>query len=205
MPRRYQMRVRAASAAATRARILEAAHRLLARPGGGALALHEVAEAAGVTRATIYKSLGGRPALLAAVFEDQGRLIGFERVRGAMQRPDPMEAVVATVRECCRAWGVMPEALRRTLALAALDPEIGAAVERYERYRQAEMGAVARRAWRAGHRARGVRGKDAAAAFAVITSFSAFDQLRLTHGIAAATSHLVRVARTMFGESTSEG
>lgn len=198
------MAARAATAAATRARILEAAHRLLARPDGGTLALHEVAEAAGVTRATIYQSVGGRPALLAAVFEDQGRLIGFERVRAAMQHPDPMAAVVATVRACCRAWAVMPDALRRTLALAAIDPEIGTQVQQYERYRQGEMARVATRAWLAGHRAPGLGRADVAAAFGLISGFAAFDQLRLTHPPAAATRHLVRMARSLFGDLSPE-
>ena len=59
---------RAGAAAGTRATILEAAHGLLDRREGGTLTLLEVAAAAGVSRATIYKSVGSRRALLAALF-----------------------------------------------------------------------------------------------------------------------------------------
>lgn len=68
---------------------------------GTSLSLIEVAAAAGVSRATIYKSVGSRPALLAAVFEDQGRLIQFDRMLAAAQVDDPVQAILATVRESC--------------------------------------------------------------------------------------------------------
>ena len=142
MGRSYDMRTRARVAAGTRASILEAAHRLLNQRDIPALTLQEVAAAAGVSRATIYKSVGSRVRLLAAVFEDQGRLIGFDRVLAAIQMDDPAVAVVATVRESCRAWSVMPDAIRKTLALAALDAEVGQLVRDYERHRRARLAAL---------------------------------------------------------------
>ena len=148
------MRTRARAAAATRAGILEAAHRLLNQRDSTTLTLQEVAAAAGVSRATIYKSVGSRVRLLAAVFEDQGRLIGFDRVLAAMEEANPARAVVTTIRESCRAWSVMPDAIRKTLALAALDEEIGQLVRNYERHRRARLAALARRVCGAGARER---------------------------------------------------
>lgn len=203
MGRSYDMRQRGQSAAGTRAGIIAAAHRLLGRREG-TLTLQEVAEAAGVSRATVYQSVGSRVALLAAVFEDQGRLLGYHRVLAALELPDPARAVVAAVRESCRAWAVMPEAIRKTLALAVIDVAAGELVERYERYRRAELAALARRAHRAGALGRGVSAQYAAVALALLTGFPAFDQLRLTHNPPQATRQLVRMARAALGISPNE-
>lgn len=199
MGRSYDMRTRARVAAGTRASILEAAHRLLNQRDSTALTLQEVAAAAGVSRATIYKSVGSRARLLAAVFEDQGRLIGFDRVLAAIQMDDPAVAVVATVRESCRAWSVMPDAIRKTLALAALDAEIGQLVRDYERHRRARLAALARRACRAGAPGTRPQVRDAAATLALLTSFTTFDQLRLEHDRRRSTDLLVRMAKALLG------
>jgi AcrR family transcriptional regulator len=158
-----------------------------------------VAAAAGVSLATIYKSVGSRVRLLAAVFEDQGRLIGFDRVLAAMQMDDPAMAVVATVRESCRAWSVMPDAIRKTLALAALDAEIGELVRNYERHRRARLATLARRVCRSGATATRPRVRDAAATLTLLTSFTTFDQLRFEYDTRRSTDLLVRMARTQFG------
>jgi AcrR family transcriptional regulator len=199
MGRSYDMRTRARVAAGTRASIVEAAHRLLNQRDSTALTLQEVAAAAGVSRATIYKSVGSRARLLAAVFEDQGRLIGFDRVLAAIQMDDPAVAVVATVRESCRAWSVMPNAIRKTLALAALDAEIGQLVRDYERHRRAGLAALARRACRAAAPGTRPRVRDAAATLALLTSFTTFDQLRLEHDRCRSTDLLVRIAKALLG------
>ena len=198
MGRRYDMRTRTRAAKATRAAIVEAAHRLLNQRDRTGLSLQEVAAAAGVSRATIYQSVGSRARLLAAVFEDQGRLIDFDRVLAAMQLDDPMAAVLATVRESCRAWSVVPDAIRRTLALAALDAEIGGLVRTYERHRRGRLTALARRVCRAGVGARR-RVRDAAATLVILTSFTTFDQLRLEHDTRRSTRLLVQIATTYFG------
>jgi len=204
MARSYDMGRRGQAAADTRASIIEAAHRLLNQRDGSALTLQEVATAAGVSRATVYKSVGSRRELLAAVFEDQGRLIQFDRVLSASRLDDPALAVIATVRESCRAWSVIPEAVRKTLALAVIDAEIGELVQQYERYRQAEMTALARRALKAGAVRPGLSLKDAAATLALLTGFPAFDQLRFEHDAAAATEHLVRIVTASLGINPHE-
>ena len=195
---------RAGAAAGTRATILEAAHGLLDRREGGTLTLLEVAAAAGVSRATIYKSVGSRRALLAALFEDQGRRMSFDRVLAAARIEDPARAVIATVRECCRAWAVIPLAVRRTLALAVLDDEIGALVARYEGYRRREMGALARRAHAARVTRPGLGAIQVTVALCLLTAFTTFDPLLLEHGARAASRHLVAIVRAALGIETGE-
>jgi len=178
MTRSYDMSTRSQGAQATRLRIIEAAHRLLGRPDGGSLSLQEVAAEAGISRATIYNRVGTRRDLLTAVFEDQGRLIGYDRVLAAMNLSDPSEAVAETVREGCRAWEVIPDAIRRTLALAALDEEIGELVAQFEAYRHSEIERLADRARPAA--ANDPWAENRSDALSLITSFRAYDHLRTT-------------------------
>jgi len=139
------MRRRAQAAQRTRAAIVAAVHRLLDGPDPSRLTLEEVARAAGVTRATVYTRFGSRRALLTAAFVDQGRLIQYDRVIAAMALDDPREALSRTLREVCRGWETIPQAIRRVLALAVLDPEIGEVVDGYERARQEQMASLASR------------------------------------------------------------
>jgi AcrR family transcriptional regulator len=192
------MRQRGQAAAQTRERIIAAAHALLDRADATALTLQEVAAAAGVTRATVYKSIGSRRELLTAVFEQQGERIGYDRVRAAGELADAGKALLETVRESCRAWARSPEAIRKTLALAVMDPEVGELVARYEGYRRAEMAALARRAYQSGALGEGVSAEHAGVVLGLLTGFAAFDALR-GDGVRAATRHLVRCARDALG------
>jgi AcrR family transcriptional regulator len=136
---------RGQAAALTRAAIVDAVHRLLDAPEAGQLTLDEVARAAGVTRATVYNQFGSRRALLTAAFADQGRLVRYDRVTAAAAIADPRQALRAVLREACRAWETKPQAIRRVLALATLDREIGEVAGHYEQARRAQMAALAAR------------------------------------------------------------
>ncbi len=205
MARSYVMRARQQSAAATRTRIVQAAHDLLDRPDGGRLTVQEVAAEAGVSRATIYNALGSRRELLSSVFVDQGRRIGFDSVLRALDLPDPAAAVLAVVRESCRAWAVMPGAIRRTLALAQLDQEVGELVAGYEADRRGRLTRLARRAKRAGVVPPAVSAREAATTLHLVTGFVTFDQLLLDHSAAGATAHLIRLTKRSLLEVSHSG
>lgn len=197
------MQRRGAASARTRSAILDAAHRLLNRPAGSGLTLEEVAAEAGVTRPTVYNQFGSRPALLAAVFEDTGRRIGYQRVRQAQALPDARAALAAALRELGRAWSRYPRAIRRTLALAVLDPEIGALVERYEGYRRAEMAAFAGRL--AAERVATARPlRRAADMLGALTGFTVFDALRGRGSVTAATKNLAWLVNAALGINDRE-
>ena len=195
MSRRYDMRSRQKAAEETTSRILAAAHALLDDPGGGPLALQDVADAAGVTRATVYNRVGPRRALLAAVFRDQGRRIGYDRVLEAMEREDPCRAVLETVRESCRAWRVMPTAIRRTLALAATDAEVRELVTGFEASRVQRIEALVGRVDAVDALPDGLDIRAATAALTLLTSFPAFDALPAD----AAAQTLSEMAERVFG------
>lgn len=197
MARSYDMTNRDRASDESRRTIVEAAHRLLERPDGGSLTLQEVAKEAGVSRATIYNRIGSRRDLLTAVFEDQGRIIEFDRVLRAMLLADPLEALVETVREGCRAWEVIPTAIRRTLALAVLDDEIGELVAQFEGYRRGEISALANRVLK--HSSVTIAPRRATATLVLVTSFGAHDQLRRGHSPDECSDFLTHLALETVG------
>ncbi len=67
--RPYRSALRAARAGDTRRTLLATAARLFAERGYVATSIDEIARAAGVSRATVFTSVGGKPALLKAAYD----------------------------------------------------------------------------------------------------------------------------------------
>jgi len=66
--------------------VIEAAWRLFAENGYAATSIEEVARAAGVSRATVFTSVGGKPALLKAAFDVA--LVGDDEPVSLPDRPE---------------------------------------------------------------------------------------------------------------------
>ena len=197
--RQYNQRRRADHVAHRRAAIVAAAHDLLDKREAPQLTLDEVARAAGVTRATVYNQFGSRSALLAAVFEDLGRVIHYERVQQAQTRENPREALEATIREACRCWSSRRVAIRRILALGVLDPEIDQLNQRYEMYRRAEISMLAERLRVAGLLGDHVSREDATAILGALTGPNAFELLDGETAPGLAADRLVHIAVSSLG------
>jgi AcrR family transcriptional regulator len=110
---------RDAQAAATRARVINAAQDLFERRGYTRTTVNDIADAAGVSPETIYKSLGGKSGLLDAILD--AAIAGPTGVPYDEQRvwqdiadlPTPSERLRAYVAFCC-------ETLRRTRPVHAI-------------------------------------------------------------------------------------
>ena len=89
MPRarkkRYESPLRKAQAQSTRMLVLDAARRLFAERGYVATSVDEIAKAAGVGRATVFASVGGKPTLLKQAY-DVG-LVGDDQPISLPDRP----------------------------------------------------------------------------------------------------------------------
>lgn len=81
--RAYTSELRAQQAEDTRARILDATTRVMAR-GIASLSIPEVAREAGVSVPTVYRHFGSKDELVAAVYPHVARRLGLDRV------PDPV-------------------------------------------------------------------------------------------------------------------
>lgn len=67
--RSYRSPLRARQARATRQALIEAASRLFVDRGYGATSIDAIADAAGVSRATVFTAVGGKPTLLKTAYD----------------------------------------------------------------------------------------------------------------------------------------
>ena len=185
MPRRYVLRARAKTAAATRRRMIEAARRVLTTGGVPRLDLADVAQEAGVARSTIYLSFGSRSAFLDAILEDSLARAGFGRLGEYFVLPDATEAMEKSLAQGSLVYAAEHAILRRMLLLAQLDPDAATLHGTRQRTRAASMRELARRL----HRQRVLRPRlsveVAASILFVLSSFEAFDQLYSGWGLNA--------------------
>ena len=108
--RRYSTVLRAEQTALTRRRILDAAGRLLVERGYHGTTLGAVADAAGVSVQTVYNVVGGKAALLKAVYDVT--LAGDDEPVPITERPEFRAAVEATTgRECLARYGALGRVL----------------------------------------------------------------------------------------------
>jgi AcrR family transcriptional regulator len=179
MPTRpYVSPIRDTAAAEKRARVVDAASRLLREQADlASFSLDAVGKAAGVTRLTVYNQFGSRRGLLEAVFDERARHGGLGRIAEAMAMEDPREGLDHLIEIFCDFWGSDP-ALGRLHAATALDPEFATAVaERNERRRKL-IGILVERLSRGGKQDAGNR-QDAVDLVFALTSHAMFDMLRV--------------------------
>jgi AcrR family transcriptional regulator len=140
--RDYRSELRAAQALQTRRSIVAAATRLFIEDGYGATTIDAIADAAGVSRKTVFTAVGGKLDLLKvaldwAVAGDDRPIAVADRdeMRQAMAQDDP----VALLRGCMRvtvAITARAAGLAQALEVAAgMDPAARDLVEQGERYR----------------------------------------------------------------------
>lgn len=179
--RTYVQTARAASAQATRERILQAAEASFDRGPLAAVRIDDVAKRAGVSRSTVYQLFESRAGVLVALAERLRQRAGFDRLVEASNHPDARESFRRAQRESCRMFAAFPELARSLFTLAGLDPDAVAAVAQLERGRRPGMRGLARRLREQGQLRDGVSVDEATELLTVATSFQAFDEL--FHGL----------------------
>ena len=176
MPRPYRATARAASAATTRSRILEAARGQL--PGALDISVDRIAAVAGVSAQTLYTHFGSKRGLLMAVIDavqrDAGLYADFDRV---WQSPDGETALRRMLGATFQLWdGAWPfvefsERARRT------DPEILRYMRDVDGYRLGNLRSITRQLALEGRLRNGLdAGAAADLAFALSTP-STYDEL----------------------------
>lgn len=140
MARRYSSEVRSEQRRASRQRVLDAARALLLRRGYGGATVEAIAGRAGVSVQTVYNTVGGKAAVLKAVYDCL--LAGDDEPVPIMERPavramraatDPREFLARYARMGRqmyeRAGPLLPIMLAEG---AAGDPEVGAFLDTIE-------------------------------------------------------------------------
>lgn len=195
-PRPYNSATRRESSQATRARIVAAAHALLADPVGvSAFTVDAVARRAGVSRMTVYNQFGSKAALLEAVFNllmVRGGIDGPQGMPSVFRVADPLDALETMFGVLSRYYSVDRTVKRRLHALAALQPDVAQALALREDRRRRGITTLLGRMGRADRGA----GPGLVDLLFTLTSFEAFDTLAgHTRGFAEAAPLLARAAR----------
>jgi AcrR family transcriptional regulator len=119
-----------------RTRILAAARAHLESDGFLNLTLDGLARESSVTRQTIYNLFGTKAGLLEALFDELAAAGGMHRMPEVMQQTRPDALLSAFVKVFTGFWSKDRLFIRRIHGIAAIDPELGAAVEARNRRRQ---------------------------------------------------------------------
>jgi AcrR family transcriptional regulator len=153
--RRYDSRLRADRARASRLRLVEAARRLFLQDGYPATTVAKVAASVGVSVETVYKAFGGKPGLVQAIAD--AALAGVGSVP-AETRSNELHRAESDPRAIIRGWGrltceVAPRIAPVLLLVrdASADPEMATLKNTLEAQRQARMTENARRLSEGGH------------------------------------------------------
>jgi AcrR family transcriptional regulator len=177
-PRTYRLGQRQTAVTETRARIVAAAHALLATPGGFAgFTIDGVAERAGVARMTVFNQFGSKIGLLEALFDDLAARGLKERLLPAFLRSEPRQALKDLIAAFASFWHAERIVIRRIRSLTVLDTDFEQAVRaRDERRREGLRSIVDRIAERYGKPAPAAR-EEIVGLLHTLTSFETFDHL----------------------------
>lgn len=137
--RPYRSALRLARAGDTRRALLATAARLFAERGYVATSIDEIARAAGVSRATVFTSVGGKPVLLKAAYDvalvgdsEAVPLVEREGSRLIRSEPDPrryLERYAELAAEIAGRIAIISEVVR---GAAGADPDARALYEKMQ-------------------------------------------------------------------------
>jgi AcrR family transcriptional regulator len=125
--------------AATRERIKAATRELLAEGNFHASTVEEVAERAGVSRATLYQHFRSRLELVDAICETFDENPALIELRGLVELADADEALARTIANALRFWSSEDGVLAQLYGVAAVDPAAQALVDRQRADRRSEL------------------------------------------------------------------
>jgi AcrR family transcriptional regulator len=176
MSTRPYLRRTNARSRATRVRINDAVRALLAEGSFHSSTMEEVAERAGVSRATLYQHFGSRLDLVDAVCEGFAENPALRRLRETVELADADAALDETIANTVAFWSSEHAVLRNLYDVAAVDPAAQHLVERQRADRRGEYERLVHTLARAGKL--GVPRKHALSVLLVLSSYDAYRELR---------------------------
>ncbi len=171
--------------APTRERIVAAVGELLDAGTFHEATVEEVADRAGVARATLYQHFGSRLGLVDAICETFGQSAELKALKAAADLESTPAALDELIAGCVRFWSVHERRLAPLYGVAAVDPAAARLVERQRSDRKRVVTGFAKRLAAEGRRLpAGVGEQRAVAALLVLTSFETYLELRGHAGLA---------------------
>jgi AcrR family transcriptional regulator len=199
--RPYRVQQRTNKAEQTRERIITTVRELLAEGSFHELTVEQVAERAGVSRATLYQHFRSRLELVDSMCETFDANPALMKLRSTVVLPDPDAALAQTIALSIQFWSTEDSVLASLYGVEAVDPAARALVIRQRADRRSELKRLAQHL-RTSKRLRiGVGEKRAHDLLMVFTSYETFRELRLS-GLSDArlTKTLQESARTLLLE-----
>jgi AcrR family transcriptional regulator len=176
--RAYRARAPRKRSTETRGRITAAVHEMLGEGVFQEATMEEIAERAGVSRATLYQHFGSRLELIDGVCEIMGANPALREIRRVVGLPDAVEALARMLAHAVRFWSTESAVLRELYGVVAIDPAARSFVERQREDRRGEVGRLAESLARGGHLRAGVTRRRAQAVLVLLTSFETYGELR---------------------------
>ncbi|WP_214321241.1 TetR/AcrR family transcriptional regulator [Nonomuraea sediminis] len=140
--RAYTSQLRAEQARRTRKQIVDAAAALFAERGYGATTIDAVAEAAGVSRKTVFTSVGGKVELIKLAYDfaiagDDAPepMVQREAIRALQAEPDPRKVLTAYAALVTEIDGRITPVYVALAGAAQVDPDAAALFEELQRQR----------------------------------------------------------------------
>jgi AcrR family transcriptional regulator len=196
--RAYRAQQRTSRSTQTRERILAAVRDLLAEGSFHETAVEQVAERAGVARATLYQHFRSRLELVDAICETFDANPALLKLRHVVEHPDSATALAETIALSVRFWSTEDPVLAPLYGVEAIDPAARDLVARQRADRRSELQRLARHLHTTKRLRAGVGEKRGLDLLMVFTSYETFRELRLS-GLtdAQVTKALQDSARTL--------
>ncbi len=202
-PRAYRARPRPSRSGETRERIVTAVRALLTEGTFHQSTVEEVADRAGIARATLYQHFGSRLELVDAICETFDANPALLELRTIVELPDADAALAETIANTIRFWSSEDPILRQLYGVTAIDPAAQELVDRQRADRRSELERLVRNLARTNHLREGTNERRALTLLLVLTSYDTFRELReagLTDRQLTAT--LQQAARDLLAGST---
>jgi AcrR family transcriptional regulator len=176
MPARARSRSRPSTD--TRERIVAAVRDLLAEGTFHDSTVENVAERAGVSRATLYQHFRSRLELVDAICDVMALNPALVELRERVDLPDPELALAETISHAVRFWSSEDRILSQLYGVVAVDPAAKAFVERQRADRRGELLRLARNLKTSGHLRAELTEKRALAVLLLLTSYESYRELQ---------------------------
>jgi AcrR family transcriptional regulator len=176
--RTYRARRRSTRAEATRAKIVAAVGELLAEGRFHEATVDEVAERAGIARATLYQHFRSRLELVDAVCDTFAQTPALIAMRQAIAEAEPERALADTIRHSVTFWSSGDAAFTQLYGVMAIDPAARDFVDRQREERATELQHLVARLRAADLLRVGLTNRRALAELMVLTSYGTYVELR---------------------------
>jgi AcrR family transcriptional regulator len=176
--RAYRTRRRQKRSEGTRERIMSAVRELLAEGTFHESTVEEVADRAGIARATLYQHFGSRLDLVDAICDGFALNPALLELRETVELPDAGGALAETIANAIRFWSSEDPILSQLYGVMAIDPAAQDLVDRQRADRRGELTRLARNMRESGRLRRGMSERQALALLLVLTSYESFRELR---------------------------